>query len=72
MEFLYALLIIIVIGAVAFLIYFLINKRYKKKNPAEPVKDEKEIIQEELDRVLEKVEDKDIADKISNYKEKDD
>lgn len=71
MEFLYALIIVVCIGAVAFLIYFLINKQYKKKNPPEVKKDEKEIIQEELDRVLEKVEDKDLADKISNYKEKD-
>lgn len=71
MEFLYALIIVVCIGAVAFLIYFLINKQNKKKNPPEAKKDEKEIIQEELDRVLEKVEDKDLADKISNYKEKD-
>ncbi len=71
MEFLYALIIVVCIGAVAFLIYFLINKQNKKKNPPEVKKDEKEIIQEELDRVLEKVEDKDLADKISNYKEKD-
>ena len=71
MEFLYALIIVVCIGAVAFLIYYLINKQTKKKNPPEVKKDEKEIIQEELDRVLEKVEDKDLADKISNYKEKD-
>ena len=71
MEFLYALIIVVCIGAVAFLIYFLINKQNKKKNPHEVKKDEKVIIQEELDRVLEKVEDKDLADKISNYKEKD-
>ena len=39
MEFLYALIIVVCIGAVAFLIYYLINKQNKKKNTPEVKKD---------------------------------
>lgn len=63
--------ILVVLGAIC-LISFLLYKYVLKKNKPTEVKDEKEIIEEELNRVLETVEDEETADKIKNFNQNDD
>lgn len=71
LQTLYIFLIIVgvagLIALVAFIIHRLMHPKLKEEK-----KDEKQIVQEELDRILVPVDDKKTADEISKYKEKDD
>ena len=62
------LLIVIAVAAVvalvAFIIYRTIRPKLKEEKPSE-----EEILQDEMKRVLQDVEDEEVAKEISNYKE---
>jgi len=53
-----------VVALVAFIIYRVIRPKLKEEKPTE-----EEILQDEMKRVLQDVEDEDVAQKISDYKE---
>ena len=53
-----------IIGLVAFIIYRTLRPRLKEEKPSE-----EEILQDEMKRVLQDVEDEEVAKQISNYKE---
>ena len=53
-----------VIGIIAFIIYRILRPRLKDDKPSE-----EEILQDELNRVLQDVEDEKTAEEIKNYKE---
>ena len=53
-----------VVALVAFIIYRTIRPRLKEEKPTE-----EEILQDEMKRVLQDVEDEEVAKEISNYKE---
>ena len=53
-----------VIAIVAFIIYRILRPRLKEEKPSE-----EEILQDELNRVLQTVEDDQAAEEIANYKE---
>ena len=53
-----------VVALVAFIIYRTIRPRLKEEKPSE-----EEILQDEMKRVLQDVEDEEVAKEISNYKE---
>ena len=53
-----------VIALVAFIIYRLMRPRLKEEKPSE-----EEILQDEMKRVLQDVEDEEVAKQISDYKE---
>ena len=53
-----------VIGLVAFIIYRTLRPRLKEEKPSE-----EEILQDEMKRVLQDVEDEEVAKQISDYKE---
>ena len=55
-----------VIALVAFIIYRTIRPRLKEEKPSE-----EEILQDEMKRVLQDVEDENVAKEISNYKDDD-
>lgn len=57
-----------VIALISFLIYRFLNLRLKSEKEV----DEQQAVQQELNRVLEPIEDKEVADAIANYEEKDD
>ena len=57
-----------VIALIAFLIYKMLHPKLKDENKI----DEKEAIEENLDRILEDVEDKETAEQIANYHDEDD
>ena len=56
--------VVAIIGIVAFVIYRLLRPRLKEEKPSE-----EEILQDEMKRVLQDVEDEDVAKQISDYKE---
>ena len=58
-----------VIAIVAYIIHRILRFRLKEDDKKE--KDEKEFAQEELDRILQPVEDEEVAKQISDYKEDD-
>ena len=61
------------IALTAFLIKkFVINPKMKKEDKEENVKTKEDIAEEELNRVLEDIDDKDVADKVKDYNEKED
>ena len=53
-----------VVALVAFIIYRTIRPRLKEEKPSE-----EEILEDEMKRVLQDVEDEEVAKQISNYKE---
>ena len=53
-----------IIGLVAFIIYRTLRPRLKEEKPSE-----EEILQDEMKRVLQDVEDEEVAKQISDYKE---
>ena len=53
-----------VIGLVAFIIYRTLRPRLKEEKPSD-----EEILQDEMKRVLQDVEDEEVAKQISDYKE---
>ena len=53
-----------VVALVAFVIYRTIRPKLKEEKPSE-----EEILQDEMKRVLQDVEDEEVAKEISNYKE---
>ena len=53
-----------IIALVAYIIYRLLRPKLKEEKPSE-----EEILQEEMNRVLQDVEDPEAAKQISNYKE---
>ena len=53
-----------IIALLAFIIYRTIRPRLKEEKPSE-----EEILQDEMKRVLQDVEDEEVAKEISNYKE---
>ena len=53
-----------VVALVAFIIYRTIRPRLKEEKPSE-----EEILEDEMKRVLQDVEDAEVAEQISNYKE---
>ena len=53
-----------IIGLVAFIIYRTLRPRLKEEKPTE-----EEILEDEMKRVLQDVEDEQVAAQISNYKE---
>ena len=55
---------IALIALIAFIIYRTIRPRLKEEKPSEV-----EILQDEMKRVLQDVEDEEVAKEISNYKE---
>ena len=55
---------IALIALIAFIIYRTIRPRLKEEKPSED-----EILQDEMKRVLQDVEDEEVAKEISNYKE---
>ena len=55
-----------VVALVAFIIYRTIRPRLKEEKPTE-----EEILQDEMKRVLQDVEDEEVAKEISNYKDDD-
>ena len=58
--------VIAIIALVAFIIYRTIRPRLKEEKPSE-----EEILQDEMKRVLQDVEDENVAKEISNYKDDD-
>lgn len=56
----------IVIALIAYVIYRYTHPKLKEEKP-----DEKEILQEEMDRLLKPIEDDDVAKKVEEYKEED-
>ena len=58
--------VIAIIALVAFIIYRTIRPRLKEEKPSE-----EEILQDEMKRVLQDVEDEEVAKEISSYKEDD-
>ena len=70
------IILLIVIGAfaaiaiVAFIIYRLLRPKLKDENKEQ--KTEQDYAQEELDRILQPVEDEEVAKEISDYKQNDD
>lgn len=58
-----------VVAIVAYIIHRILRFRLKDEKKEE--EDEKKIAQEELDRILQPVEDEEVAKQIENYKEKD-
>ena len=57
-----------VVAIVAYIIHRILRFRLKDEKKEE---DEKKIAQEELDRILQPVEDEEVAKQIENYKEED-
>ena len=55
-----------IIGVIAFIIYSVLRPKLKDDKPSE-----EEILQDELNRVLQDVEDEKTAEQIKNYKEDD-
>ena len=53
-----------VVALVAFIIYRTLRPRLKEEKPSE-----EEILEDEMKRVLQDVEDAEVAEQISNYKE---
>ena len=53
-----------IIGLVAFIIYRTLRPRLKEEKPSE-----EEILEDEMKRVLQDVEDEDVAKQINDYKE---
>ena len=51
---------------------FVINPKAKKEGKEEKVKTKEDIAEEELNRVLEDIDDKDVADKVKDYNENED
>ena len=64
--FLIVLGVIGIIALVAFIIYRTIRPRLKEEKPSE-----EEILQDEMKRVLQDVEDEEVAKEITNYKDDD-
>ena len=62
--FLIVLGVVAIIGLVAFIIYRTLRPRLKEEKPSE-----EEILQDEMKRVLQDVEDEEVAKQISDYKE---
>ena len=56
--------VVAIIGLVAFIIYRTLRPRLKEEKPSE-----EEILQDEMKRVLQDVEDEEVAKQISDYKE---
>ena len=56
----------IVIALISFVIYRYTHPKLKEEKP-----DEKEILQEEMDRILKPIEDDEVAKKVEEYKEED-
>ena len=59
-----------VVAIVAFIIYRLLRPKLKDENKEE--KTEQDYAKEELDRILQPVEDEEVAKEISDYKQNDD
>ena len=55
-----------VVGLVAYVLYRIIRPRLKEEKPTE-----EEILQDEMNRVLQDVEDEEVAKQINDYKEDD-
>ena len=53
-----------IIALLAFILYRVLRPRLKEEKPTE-----EEILQDEMKRVLQDVEDEEVAEQISNYKE---
>ena len=62
--FLIVLLVAAVVGIVAFVLYRILRPRLKEDKPSD-----EEILEDEMKRVLQDVEDEDVAKQISDYKE---
>ena len=62
--FLFVVLAAAVLALVAYVIYRVLRPRLKEEKPSE-----EEILQDEMKRVLQDVEDEEVAKQISNYKE---
>ena len=62
--FLIVLLVAAVVGVVAYVLYRILRPRLKEEKPTE-----EEILQDEMKRVLQDVEDEEVAQQISDYKE---
>ena len=62
--FLVVLLVAAVVGVVAFVLYRILRPRLKEDKPTE-----EEILQDEMNRVLQDVEDEEVAKQISDYKD---
>ena len=62
--FLIVLAVLAVVALLAFIIYRTIRPRLKEEKPSE-----EEILQDEMKRVLQDVEDEEVAKQISDYKE---
>ena len=72
-------LLVVVVGIIALTAFLLkkyvINPKVKKEqenDAAEPAKTKEDIAQEELNRVLEEIEDENVAEKVKEYNEKED
>ena len=55
-----------VVGLVAYVLYRILRPRLKEEKPSE-----EEILQDEMNRVLQDVEDEEVAKQINDYKEDD-
>ena len=62
--FLIVLLAAAVVGVIAFVLYRILRPRLKEEKPTE-----EEILQDEMNRVLQDVEDEEVAKQISDYKD---
>ena len=64
LVFLFVFLAVAVVAIVAYIIYRVLRPRLKEEKPSE-----EEILQDEMKRVLQDVEDEEVAKQISDYKE---
>jgi len=58
------ILVAAVVGLVAYILYRILRPRLKEEKPTE-----EEILQDEMNRVLQDVEDEEVAKQISDYKD---
>ena len=56
-----------VVALISYLVYRYLHPRLKEEKPSE-----EELLKEEMDRMLQPIEDEEVAKKIEEYKEKDD
>ena len=64
LVFLFVFLAVAVVAIVAYIIYRVLRPRLKEEKPSE-----EEILQDEMKRVLQDVEDEEVASQINNYKD---
>lgn len=67
----YIIVIFALLGVIGYLLYKFVMKKNSSSEDIE-VKDDKQIAEEDLSRILEPIDDEDTAKEIEDYKEEDD